>query len=128
MFQHPLICTNLTDGLQRLVNFIPSFAGVGFQQITFLHAIPFPTGQTIPRVDEKKVQAARDRLTVPAHSATEVQVNVEVQTGRVVDCILNAVKAHKPDLIVLGVSERSSLEERFFGSTITELSKRNIAP
>ncbi|HEY9643608.1 MAG TPA: universal stress protein, partial [Coleofasciculaceae cyanobacterium] len=37
-------------------------------------------------------------------------------------------KAHKPDLIVLGVSERSSLEERFFGSAIAELSKRHIAP
>ncbi|NJR65755.1 MAG: universal stress protein [Leptolyngbyaceae cyanobacterium CRU_2_3] len=128
MFQRPLICTNLTDGLQRLVNFIPCFAKVGFKQITFLHTIPFLTGQTIPRLDENQVQVARDRLTGPHLSVEGVEVNIEVQGGRILDCIMNAVKKYKSDLIVLGASERGSLGERFFGSTITELSKRNIAP
>jgi nucleotide-binding universal stress UspA family protein len=129
MFQRPLVCTNFVDGLQRLVNFTTSFASIGFQQITFLHAIPFPSGQTIPRIDEKKIQSARDRLTVAPQDATKgLQVNVEVQGGRVIDCILNAAKVYKPDLIILGASERGSLEARLFGSTIAELSKRGVAP
>ncbi len=133
MFQRLLICTDLTDGLQRLVHFIPSLAANGIQQVTFLHAIPFPQRQTIPRIDEAKAQAVRDRLSSSLESSDNVQgnpvqVNIEVQGGKPIDCILNAAKTYQPDLIVLGTSSQGALSDRFFGSTLSELSKRAVAP
>ncbi|MBW4657593.1 MAG: universal stress protein [Drouetiella hepatica Uher 2000/2452] len=128
MFKRLLICTDLTDGLQRLVHFIPSLAVNGIQQVTFLHAIPFPQRQTIPQIDESEAQAARDRLSIPPEAAGAVQVNVEVQGGKPIDCILNAAKVHQPDLLILGTSSQGALSDRFFGSTVSELSKRAIAP
>ncbi|MBI4782649.1 MAG: universal stress protein [Oscillatoriophycideae cyanobacterium NC_groundwater_1537_Pr4_S-0.65um_50_18] len=129
MFQRPLICTDLTDGLQRLVHFIPSLAANGMQQITFLHAVPFSQRQTIPQIDEAKAQAARDRLSSAQTSLPEnVKVNIEIQGGKPLDCILNAVKIYKPDLIILGTSSQGALSGRLFGSTLSELSKRAVAP
>jgi nucleotide-binding universal stress UspA family protein len=129
MFQHPLICTDLQDGLQRLVNFLPSLAVSGVKQITFLHGIPFPAGQTIPRISEEKLQEVRDRLAVAQqHAPPEIQVAVAVQGGKPLDCILNAARSYKPDLIVIGTPSGGGLGERLFGSLIMELSKRKIAP
>jgi len=134
MFQRLLICTDLTDGLQRLVHFIPSLAANGIQQVTFLHAIPFSQRQTIPKIDESKEQAARDRLLnqqkLPetVFDQGHVQVNIEIQGGKPLDCILNTAKNYHPDLIILGTSSQGTLSDRLFGSTLSELSKRAIAP
>jgi nucleotide-binding universal stress UspA family protein len=128
MFQRLLICTDLTDGLQRLVHFMPSLAANGIQQVTFLHAIPFPQRQATPRIDEAKVQAARDRLSSQPDLPATVQVNVEIQGGKPLDCILSAVKVYQPDLIILGTSSQGALSDRLFGSTLSELSRRAVAP
>lgn len=129
MFQRPLICTDLNDGLNRLVKFVPSLAANGIKQITFLHSIPFPDGQTIPRIPEKKMQEARDRLAVAQQNVPAgVQVEIDIQGGKPIDCILNATKAYNPDLIVMGTPSGGGLGERLFGSVIQELSKRKIAP
>lgn len=129
MFQRLLICTDLTDGLQRFVNFVPALAAGGAKSITFLHALPFSQGQVIPRVDEAKMETACDRLSIAqAYASESVQINLEVQGGNPVDCIRNVVREHKPDAIFLGTSSRSGLGSRLFGSTFTELSKQNTAP
>ncbi|MBD3882307.1 universal stress protein [Phormidium tenue FACHB-886] len=129
MFQRPLICTDLNDGLNRLVNFIPSLAESGIKQITFLHGIPFPPGQTIPRISEEKLQESRDRLAVAQQNVPAgVQVKIDIQGGKPIDCILNAAKSHNPDLIVMGTPSGGGLGDRLFGSVIQELSKRKIAP
>jgi nucleotide-binding universal stress UspA family protein len=129
MFQSALICTDFSDGLQRLASFVPSLAASGLQRIIFLHTIPIPGGREIPRVDESKIQAARDRLqsnvgNVPA----EVTVEIDVQYARVVDHILNASKTHKPEVVILGRSNRNQLDERVFGSTLLELCRRITVP
>jgi nucleotide-binding universal stress UspA family protein len=129
MFHHLLICTDLSDGLHRLAGFGSSLAAGGVKQITFLHGIPFPSGQTIPHISEQKLQEARDRLTVAQQTAPAgIQIAIEVQGGKPLDCILKAAKAHRPDLIVMGTPSGGGLGERLFGSVILELSKRKIAP
>ncbi|NEO51139.1 MAG: universal stress protein, partial [Moorea sp. SIO4A3] len=35
MFQHCLICTDFSDGLYRLVEFVPSLAAGGLKKIIF---------------------------------------------------------------------------------------------
>lgn len=129
MFQRLLICTDFTDCLQRFVNFVPSLAAGGVKHIVFLHVIPLSEDRAIPRIDEAKTQEARDRLTVAHQLIPEgVDVRVEVQWGKPVDMILNMVKAHHPDLIVLGTPIRSLLTEKLFGSTTLGLSQRTKTP
>jgi nucleotide-binding universal stress UspA family protein len=126
MFQRLLVCTDLSDGLHRLVHFVPSLAAGGVKQITFLHVIPISTGREIPRVDEQKVAAARDRLTPPA--ADGIEVKVEVKWGRPIDQILGTAKDYQSDLILVGTPTRSLLTEKIMGSTMMELCKQISVP
>lgn len=127
MFRRLLVCTDLSDGLQRLVNFIPSLAIAGVQQVTFLHCVPLNESGAIPRVDQDKMNSARDRLSV-AIAQTSVDVQVVVESGRPRDTILRIAKEVESDLIVVGTPVRSLLAEKIFGSTAIALYERTPIP
>ncbi|WNZ25928.1 universal stress protein [Leptolyngbya sp. NK1-12] len=128
MFQRLLICTSLSDGLQRLVHFVPSLAAGGIQHITFLHVLPVD-GRGIPRVDEAKVQQVKEQLSVAkADLPSGVEVEVEVQAGRTDERIAAVAKANQIDLIVLGSESRSLLTEKLFGSTAVALCQSSLSP
>jgi nucleotide-binding universal stress UspA family protein len=128
MFQRLLICTDLTDGLQRLVQFVPSLAAGGIQHITFLHVMPID-GREIPRIDETKVQQIREQLAVdPATIPTGVEVKVEVQTGRIPERVLATAQADQIDVIMLGTTQQSLLSEKLFGSTAITLCQARKVP
>ncbi|UBF27304.1 universal stress protein [Kovacikia minuta CCNUW1] len=128
MFQRLLFCTDLSDGVYRLVNFIPSLAATGAKQIVFLHSVPFLEG-SIPREDTEKINQAREQLE-PAlkHSSATVEVKVEVVSGRAMDTILRAAKTHQTDLVVLGMPIHGQLKERLFGSTTVGLCQKTPIP
>jgi nucleotide-binding universal stress UspA family protein len=129
MFQRLLICTDFVDGLQRLVNFVPSLAKSGVRQIVFLHVISLPGDKAVPRADEREVKAARDRLSVAKAQVPEgVEVHVEVQVGQQVERILNTASTYKSDIILLGTQSRSLLTEKLFGSTTIALCNRVKTP
>lgn len=128
MFQRLLICTDLTDGLQRLVHFVPSLAASGIQQITFLHVLPIDS-KVVPRVDEDKIKQIHARLSVPEGEVPAgIELKVEVQSGRVAERILATAKANQSDLIMLGTESRSLLTEKLFGSTANALCHGNHIP
>ncbi|XGV96440.1 MAG: universal stress protein [Leptolyngbya sp. BL-A-14] len=129
MFQRLLICTDFSDGLHRLVHFVPSFAASGIDRLVFLHSIPFADCEGLPRVDAKKLEQARERLNVALHNVpVGIDVKVEIESGRPVDQILRAVEDHAVDLIIVGTPTRSLLAEKLFGSTTVELSQRLPIP
>lgn len=129
MFQRLLICTDFSDGLHRLVHFVPSLAASGIEHLVFLHSIPFVDCEGPPRVDTKKLEQARERLDVALKDVPPgIDVQVEVESGRPVDLILRAVEEHAVDLILVGTPTRSLLAEKLFGSTTVELSQRLTVP
>ncbi|PZV09298.1 MAG: hypothetical protein DCF22_18800 [Leptolyngbya sp.] len=129
MFRRLLICTDFLDGLQRLVDFVPSLAISGVQHLTFLHSVPLNESGAIPRVDEDKMNAARDRLSVAiAQAPSGIDVNVVVECGRPTDTILKVAKEAQSDLIVVGTPIRSLLVEKIFGSTAIALYERTPIP
>ena len=129
MFQRALVCTDFSDGLHRLVDFVPSLVQSGLQQICFFHNAPLLKEREIPRVDEEKAQKARDRLSVALqNSPADVEIQVEVQTGRPIDNILKLAKDHQTDVILLGMPSRSLLNEKLFGSTTMGLAQRCTTP
>ncbi len=129
MFQRLLVCTDLSDGVHRLTQFVPSLAKAGLQQITFLHAVPFPEDMGVPRVDEAKVTAARDRLSGALQQVPEgVQVQVLVESGKPLDLILRTVQSCQPDVIILGMPTRNLLTEKLWGSTTLGLCQKTPVP
>jgi nucleotide-binding universal stress UspA family protein len=127
MFERPLICTDLTDGLQKLVNFIPSLAAGGMRQLVFLHTVPLRDEVGVPTADAAKVAAAQAKLT-PSQVPTGIEVKVEVQSGKAIDAILNTIKTYNCDAIILGSQTRNTLTEKLFGSTMTTLTERTQLP
>lgn len=129
MFQRLLICTSLTDGLQRLVNFIPSLAVSNIQEITFLHCVPLNEAGAIARVDTAKIEKAQQRLQVAQNQTpTGVKVTVRVESGRPVDLILKVAKERQVDLLMMGYSLRSAVSEKLFGSTSAGVYDRTAIP
>lgn len=129
MFQRPLICTDFADNLQRLVHFVPSLAAGGMKHITFLNVVPLWKEGEIPRENTAEVNQARDRLQVALQQVPEdVEVRVEVESGRAIETILKVAKTHQADVIILGTPTRSLLNEKLFGSTTMELAQRVKTP
>lgn len=128
MFQRALICTDLTDGLHRLVNFVPSLAAGGFRQVVFLHTLAIPEDQ-IPRQDDTKVEKVRDRFKSALKNVpSDVDVKIEVSYGKPIDHIIGAIKTYQSDVVLLGTPGRSLLQEKLFGSTTIGLCQRVNIP
>jgi nucleotide-binding universal stress UspA family protein len=129
MFQRIIVCTDFSDGVYRLASCTPSLAAGGAKQIIFLHVVPLSEEREIPRPDEEKMQAARDRLSVALEGVPDgVDVKVVVESGKPSEHILNAAKTHNADLIILGMPSRNLLAEKLFGSTTMNLCQRMSIP
>ncbi|XHX79407.1 MAG: universal stress protein [Stenomitos frigidus ULC029] len=129
MFQRLIICTDFSDGLHRLANFVSSFAEGGVKQLVFLHSVPLVERNSVPRTDEAGIEQARERLGIALDQIPSgVDVQVEVGSGSPVDLILKVASRYTADLILTGTPTRSLLEEKFFGSTTAELVQRLTVP
>ena len=129
MFQSCLICTDFTDGLHRFIDCVPNLASSGLNKIVFFHSVPLWEEGEVPRVDEEKIQQAKQRLEKALDNAPDnVEVIVEVLSGKPLDTIPRVLKKHPVDVIMTGTPIRSLLEEKFFGSTSTGLAKLTSGP
>jgi nucleotide-binding universal stress UspA family protein len=129
MFQRLLICTDFADGLQRMARFTSSFAAAGVQQVTFLHSVPLDEKGRIPRVDTEGIDRARQRLAIATETAPEnLDVQVVVDCGRPTELILKTARDQRSDLLIVGVSARAALAEKFFGSTSRALYEQTKIP
>ena len=129
MFQRCLICTDFSDGLYRLVEFVPSLAAGGIQQIIFLHSVPLWEEGEIPRIDQEAIDKARDRFQTSLKNVPEgVEVKIEVPSGRAIDTIPKVAKQYKPDVILTGMPIQSLLQETLFGSTASGLVRACVTP
>ena len=129
MFKRALICTDFSDSLQRLANFVPDLAKGGMTHLVFFHNVPLMTSREIPCVDEERVEEARAFLAVAESTVPDgVSVEIEIASGRASENIVRAVKKHQPDIIFSGMPTRSSLNERVFGSTTMTLAEKVDVP
>jgi nucleotide-binding universal stress UspA family protein len=129
MFQSCLICTDFTDGLHRLIDCVPNLAQSGLNKIVFFHSVPLWEEGEVPRVDEEKIQQSKQRLEKALDNVPDnVEVIVEVLSGKPLDTIPRVLKKHPVDVIMTGTPIRSLLEEKFFGSTSTGLAKLTSQP
>ncbi|MEC4983393.1 MAG: universal stress protein [Oscillatoria sp. PMC 1076.18] len=129
MFQRCLICTDFSDGLHRLVHFVPSLARSGIQQIVFLHSVPLWEEGGVPRIDEEKVEQAKARLSPALENVPEgIEVQIELPCGRPLDTIPRILEKYQFDAILTGTPIRSLLQEKLFGSTSVALAKITSTP
>ncbi len=129
MFQRCLICTDLADGLTRLKDFIPQLAQSGFKQIVFVHNVPLWEEGSIPRIDQEKIKKAQV-FFAPILSVTypNIEVKIEVISGRPVDNIPKLIKQYQSDVVFMGTPMRSLLQEKIFGSISMAVEKATKTP
>ena len=129
MFKRALICTDFSDSLQRLANFVPDLAKGGLTHLVFFHNVPLMTSREIPCVDEDRVSAAREALAVAEANTPEgTTVEIEIASGRASENIVRAAKKHQPDIIFSGMPTRSALNEKLLGSTTKTLAEKVDVP
>ena len=129
MFQSCLICTDFTDGLYRFLDCVPSLAQSGLKKIVFFHSVPLWEEGEVPRVDDEKIERAKQRFQKALdHAPSNVDVQIEVLSGKPLDTIPRVLKKHPVDVIMTGTPIRSLLQEKFFGSTSTGLAKATSQP
>ncbi|MBD0262007.1 MAG: universal stress protein [Tolypothrix sp. Co-bin9] len=129
MFQRALICTDFSDSLHRLAPKVSSLALAGMKQIVFLHVVPLWEKGIIPRVDSEKVEQAQARLReAVGENPTDIEVKIEVQSGKPVETILKVAQSYQSQLIIVGSQSRSLLTEKLVGSTMANLSRQTKVP
>ncbi|MBW4460041.1 MAG: universal stress protein [Nodosilinea sp. WJT8-NPBG4] len=129
MFQRALICTDFTDGIYRLAQFVPSLAAGGFKSLVFFHNVSVDSEREIPRDSPELLEKPRQRLqTLLRDLPNDIDVTVEVQVGRASESILRLAKKHQSDVIFLGSPTRTLLEEKLFGSTTANLAEKTTIP
>jgi nucleotide-binding universal stress UspA family protein len=129
MFQRALICTDFTDGMYRLAQFVPALAAGGFKSLIFFHNVPVEAEREIPRVDPTALEQPKQRLIdLLRQVPDDVEAIVEVQMGRASDNILRLAKQYQADVIFLGTPTRTLLEEQLFGSTTVRISEKTEVP
>lgn len=129
MFKHCLICTDFTDGLQRIVHFVSDLGKGGFEKVTFFHSVPIWEQGEIPRVDQEKIEEAKNKLSPALDNIPEgMTVNIEVLSGRADENILQVVKKYDIDFVITGTPLTSSWQNLLFGSTTAKLTKTLNVP
>ncbi|MEB3293042.1 MAG: universal stress protein [Synechococcales bacterium] len=129
MFKHPLICTDLQDGLQRLIQFVPSLSAHGVEQVTLLHTVAISDEGGIARVDETQVNQVKAQLEAAKQALPQPErIQIVVQAGRAVDNVLSQVKVQHCDVVILGTASKNVLTETLFGSTTQEVARKIQVP
>jgi nucleotide-binding universal stress UspA family protein len=129
MFERVLICTDFADGLHRLTHFVPNLALAGIKQIIFLHVVPLWEKGIVPQVDNEKIEQAQTLFKkAVGENQTNVEVKIEVQSGKPVGTILKVAQTYQSQLIIVGSQSRSSLTEKVVGSTMADLSRQTKIP
>jgi nucleotide-binding universal stress UspA family protein len=128
MFRRLLICTDLHDGFQRFAHCAAAFAMAGVEQLVFLYSKPIPESQGVPKLDPQEVSQIQTSIQQRIPEDAGLEVKVEVQMGKVVDCILNTAKAYQSDVVILGTASKNPLSEKLFGSTTRELAQQINIP
>lgn len=129
MFQSCLVCTDFTDGLYRFIDCVPNLAQCGLNKIVFFHSVPLWEEGEVPRIDDEKVEQAKQRLQAALENVPSgIEVAVEVLSGKPLDTIPRVLKKHPVDVIMTGTPIKSLLQEKFFGSTSAGLAKITSQP
>ncbi|HIK45211.1 MAG TPA: universal stress protein, partial [Leptolyngbyaceae cyanobacterium M65_K2018_010] len=129
MFQRALICTDFTDGMQRLAQFVPSLATGGFRSLIFFHNVAVDAEREIPSADPEQLAKPKQQLSELLRvDPAQVEVKVEVQMGRVSENIIKLAKQYQVDVIFLGTPTRTLLEEKIFGSNTMQLAEKTAVP
>jgi nucleotide-binding universal stress UspA family protein len=129
MFKSCLICTDFNDGLNRLIDFVPDLAASGLRRITFFHSVPLWEEGEVPRIDEEKIEAARQKLSPALNKVPEgVEVKIEVLSGSPLETVPRILSANSIEVILTGTPIQSLLQEKFFGSISVGLAKQTVQP
>ncbi|ELR99447.1 universal stress protein [Gloeocapsa sp. PCC 73106] len=124
-----LICTDFTDGLDRLTEFVPDLAQSNLGHIIFFHSVSLEKQGQVPREDSKAIKEAETRLATALNNVPEhVKVSIEVLSGNPAESIERVLENYMVDLIMLGTPIRSGWKETIFGSTSTAIAKLTEAP
>lgn len=129
MFQRGLICTDLSDGLHRFKDFVPHLAKSGLKQIIFANSVELWKGGSIPREDYEKIEQVNNFFAdTLKENYEEIEVKIEVVSGRPVDTIPKLINQYESDIIFMGTPLQSILEEKIFGSTSMAVAKSTKNP
>lgn len=129
MFHSALICTDLSDGLDRLIDCTANLVQGGLSRIVFFHSVPLWTEGNIPRVDQEKVAAAQAVLSKALVRAPEnADIKIEVVSGNALDNIPKVLATYDCEVLLMGTPIRSLIQEKMFGSTSLGLMKSMKKP
>jgi nucleotide-binding universal stress UspA family protein len=129
MFNSALICTDFSDGLDRLTGCIANLVQGGLAKIVLFNSVPLWDEGNIPRIDKEKVTAAQSLLSKALiHAPAGADVKIEVVSGNPLDNIPQVLQKYDCDVIIMGTPIKNLIQEKMFGSTSLGLMKSMKKP
>ena len=124
MFHSALICTDFTDGLDRLTDCIETLVEGGLSKIVFFNSVPLWEGGNIPRIDKERIAEVQSLLSKALVRVPEgADVKVEVISGKPLDNIPKVIEEYGCEVIIVGTPIKNLIQEKMFGSTSMGLMK-----
>lgn len=124
-----VICTDFTDGLQRLTEFVPELVQSNLGHIIFFHSVSLEKQGQVPREDSKAVAEAEAILARALENVPEnAKVSVEIASGNPSDALGRVLEKYPVDIIMVGTPIHSGWRETIFGSSTTAIAKLSEAP
>jgi nucleotide-binding universal stress UspA family protein len=130
MLKTCLICTDFTDGLDRLTEFVTDLLQSNLGHIIFFHSVSLEQQGQIPREDAHEIKEAREKLAsgVPSSLPEGVKVSLEVLSGNPVEGVKRILQKYQVDFIIVGTPIRGGWKETIFGSTSIGIAKLTDSP
>lgn len=129
MFHSALVCTDFSDGLDRLTDCIANLVKGGLSRIVFFHSVPLWEEGNIPRIDKEKIAAAQSSLSRALINVPEnADVKIEVVSGKPLDNIEKILNQYGCDVVIVGTPIKNLIQEKMFGSTSMGLIKDMSKP
>lgn len=129
-----VVPTDFSAVAQSALNVAVSIAKKANAELHLLHVVhvpvidPYTPAETINTIKEEEEKVAQQELAKLAISLEGIKAQIHVKLGFAVDEIVNFAEENSADLIVMGTTGASGVEEVLLGSNASGVAKRSRVP
>lgn len=129
-----IVPTDFSGVAQSALNVAVSIAKKANAELHLLHVVhvpvidPYTPAETINTIKEEEEKVAQQELAKLALTLDGLKTQIHIKLGFAVDEIVDFAEENKADLIVIGTTGASGVEEALLGSNASGVAERSRVP
>lgn len=130
LMQQVLVATDRSEMAKEALKRAISVAKKKDAQLFIIHVIesPFVESPYLKPIDQSEIKKEITDEIDQLNSESQVEYNLFIEHGDVVDLIIHKAEKLEVDLIILGCNGKADIESNYFGTTTLKLIQRTRLP